>query len=391
MKDRTIFFLIIICSSISIILFSVFLHLLSKKEEFYEDYDTYIFSIFWPSTSCSKKTEGNNECFELIKQKNISKYFILHGLWPSKEDNVLNKSSPPKCSKENYIVPNFDKDKAYKEKLDNLWPGLNSNNTYLWTHEFNKHGICYMKRNYKNLYDYKLYFDKSLNILEKDYRDLMEKLLPDSKGLYNVSFSKFRNNLNTKLRLRNSHYELKCDNKTGLLSEIRFYYYLNFTRRKIYNVSKSCPEYFLLNFTDDSKTEVFNKYDFYIYSLTYGPTFCKPRKDSKECYEKLKNKENNRFVIHGLWPSYKSGIIPQECNIGKDIKVGVDKTNIFLNNISKYWYSLSQKDENFWAHEYNVHGFCYNKKYKKNENNYTFYFEKVMEIYNNYNFKNFFS
>ena len=312
----------------------------------------------------------------------------MHGLWPSKTENVLNKNSPPECNIGKYIVPNFDKDKDFKAKLENLWPGLISNNSYLWTHEYNKHGICYMKRNYRNLYDYKIYFDKSVNMLEKDYKDLMEKLFPDSKGVYNVSFKKFRSKLNSKKRISNSNYELICDNKTGLLSEIRFFYYLNFTRRKIYNVNKRCPRFFLLNFTDDTKKDVSDKYDYYIYSLTYGPTFCKQKPNSTECYKKLKSKKNNRFIIHGLWPSYKNGIIPQDCNIGEDIQIEFEKTNKYLNNISEYWYSLNPNDSKFWSHEYNVHGFCYNKRYKKNENNYTFYFEKVMEIYNNYNFTN---
>ena len=391
MKDRTLFFLIIVCSSISIILFSIFLHLLLKllkKKDFYEDYDTYILSIFWPSTLCSKKSEGNDECFQLIKNKNISNYFTLHGLWPSKTENILSKSAPPECNNKEYIVPNFEKDKAFKERLDNLWPGLIVNNTNLWTHEYNKHGICYMRRNYRNLYDYKIYFDKSVNMLEKDYRNMMERVLPDSKGVYNVSLKKFRNILNSKLRISNSHYEMKCDNETGLLSEIRFFYYLNFTRRKIYNITKSCPRFFLLNFTDDTKKDVFNKYDYYIYSLSYGPTFCKKKQYPEDCYKKLKSKNNNRFIIHGLWPSYKNNIIPRECNIGEDIQIKSDKANEFLKNISEYWYSLNPSDEKFWTHEYNVHGLCYVKRFQKNEYNYKFYFEKVMEIYNNNNFIN---
>ena len=91
MKDRTIFFLIIFCVSIFIIFISVMLHLILKNDQFYEDYDTYILSIFWPSTSCSKKEERNSECFQLIKEKKINNYFTLHGLWPSKAENVLKK------------------------------------------------------------------------------------------------------------------------------------------------------------------------------------------------------------------------------------------------------------------------------------------------------------
>jgi ribonuclease I len=52
----------------------------------------------------------------------------------------------------------------------------------------------------------------------------------------------------------------------------------------------------------------------------------------KRCYDILKTKEYNRFVIHGLWPSYKSGIIPQVCNLDLDIEV-VDDGSEYFNNL----------------------------------------------------------
>jgi ribonuclease I len=165
---------------------------------------------------------------------------------------------------------------------------------------------------------------------------------------------------------------------------------LNFTRRKIYNVNKRCPRFFLLNFTDDTKKDVSDKYDYYIYSLTYGPTFCKQKPNSTECYKKLKSKKNNRFIIHGLWPSYKNGIIPQDCNIGEDIQIEFEKTNKFLNNISEYWYSLNPNDSKFWSHEYNVHGFCYNKRNNITVNDYEVFFLKAISIYEKYDLKNIF-
>ena len=47
-------------------------------------------------------------------------------------------------------------------------------------------------------------------------------------------------------------------------------------------------------------------------STLWGNTYCKLLgKEGKECYEKLKKNELNILTIHGLWPSYSSGIIPQ--------------------------------------------------------------------------------
>jgi len=67
-------------------------------------------------------------------------------LWPS----LLSGEIPPSCNKGKNITPNFDDDNEFKNKLEIYWPGLYSNNTYLWTNEYNKHGFCYLKRNYLN-------------------------------------------------------------------------------------------------------------------------------------------------------------------------------------------------------------------------------------------------
>jgi ribonuclease I len=248
-----------------------------------------------------------------------------------------------------------------------------------------------MQRNYLNvLDDYKIYFNKSISMFENGYRDLMEQILPDSKGVYNVSKVKFKNWLkNSKLKLiKNNTYALICDKATNQLSEIRFLLDLNFERTELVNSQENCPNVFVLNFTDENKKTVYDKYDFYVYALSYGPTLCKIY--GKRCYDILKTKENNRFVIHGLWPSYKSGIIPQVCNLDLDIEV-IDDGSEYFSNLKKYWYGLNLDDQNFFTHEYNNHGFCYNKRSNKDVNNYKFFMDKTMEIYNNSKFVNLFN
>jgi len=58
----------------------------------------------------------------------------------------------------------------------------------MWNHEYNKHGYCYIQRIGKNpKEDYKLYFNKTVEIFDS-YKYLMEEILPDTpKGLLNVS------------------------------------------------------------------------------------------------------------------------------------------------------------------------------------------------------------
>ena len=379
MNERVFFFIIIFSIAILLISISVSLYLIFERGAIIGNYDCYILSIFWTPSSCSTKSDKNYECFQLIKQLKIEKYFTVHGLWPS----LLSGEIPENCNSGPVIVPNFDNDKKYKENLIILWPGLYSTNIDFWTHEYNRHGYCYMKRSHYNVKDeYKQYFDKCINIFQNGYRDLMEQILPDSKGIYNVSKEKFHYLLTkTNLNITNNDtYSLICDKSTKLLSEIRFIYNLNFERVKSAKFQNNCPDIFVLNFTDEDKMPVYDKYDFYVYSMSYGPTTCKIR--GKQCYDILESKNNNQFIIHGLWPSYKNGIKPQMCNIGEDVPI-YDNKSAYFNNLKKYWYSLYDSDEYFWTHEYNTHGYCYIKRIEENINDYQIYLNKTFDIYKN--------
>ena len=385
MNERVIFFIIIFGIAILLISVSVALYLMFNKEKIINEYDCYVFSIFWTPTTCTTKKTGNYECFQKVKELKDDKYFTIHGLWPSLLSGVI----PESCNSGKNIIPDFTDDKNFEEKMGKYWPGLYSNNTYLWTNEYNKHGYCYIKRSHLNVIDdYKIYFNKTVNMFEDGYRDLMEKILPDSKGIYNVSKIKFKNLLNNSMHLSDpSTYALICEkNEKDIenkkyLSEIRFIYDLNFKRISPEKSQENCPDYFLLNFTDDEKTPVYQKYDIYIYSLSYGPSICKFK--GKQCYNILKSKEFNRFTIHGLWPSYKNGIIPQMCNIGEDIEIKYNNESDYFTHLEKYWYSLYNTNSYFWTHEYNTHGLCYNKRLGASETDYQVYLNKTLDIYIN--------
>ena len=388
MNGRVLFFIIVIGIAILLVAISISVFLLLKEEKIFENYDCYVFSIFWTPTTCSTKLSGNYECFQTLKELKIDKYFTLHGLWPS----LLSGKMPESCNQGKKIIPNFDKDKKFKNKLELYWPGLYSNNTYFWSNEYNKHGYCYIKRSHYNVKDeYIKYFKKTISMFEDGYRNLMENILPDSKGVYNVSKQKFKKYLKYgKINITDddiSTYSLMCDPGTNLLSEIRFVIDLNFKRTSPKKLQENCTDFFLLNFTDEEKIPVYEKYDFYVFSISYGPNYC--REIGKKCIDKLKSKIYNKFVLHGLWPSYKNGVMPQECNIGEDFQIK-NESDDYFNNIRQYWYSLSQTDEEFWTHEYNVHGYCYMQRINENIKEYKFYFDKVMEIYDKNNFSNIF-
>ena len=381
-------YIIIISISLLIIAISISIYLPLKldSKKLPETYECYILSIFWTPSSCETKKSGNHECYQKIKELGIEKYFTLHGLWPSPMDGSI----PPACNEniDTEVVPNFDDDPEFKTKLEHFWPGLYSNNTYFWTHEYNKHGYCYMKRNYLNFIDdYKIFFVKSINFFENGYRDLMENMLPDSKGVYNVSKSKFRSMLKySKFNLTDyKTYSLMCDDKTKLLSEIYFIFDLNYNPISQYNHQENCPDIFVLNFTDETKIPVWDKYDTYVYAIQYSPNTCVWQ--GEKCYEIIRNKEFYKFGIHGLWPSYKSGIYLQECNIGEDIEIKIEENKEYFENyFLKYCYSLYKSDNYFLTHEFNKHGFCYNKRTNIPDNDFYPFFNKTIDIFTKNNF-----
>ena len=93
-------------------------------------------------------------------------------------------------------------------------------------------------------------------------------------------------------------------------------------------------------------------------------------------------------MVHGLWPSYKTGKFPQWCNIGEDIQIE-DIPDDLNYNMTNYWIGTYETNEIFWNHEYNKHGYCYNQYSEQNVTNYSFYFQRVMDIYFHYNLKDF--
>ena len=384
MNKKLLFYIIIFGIAVLLIAISTSIYLIIRKEKVIENYDCYILSISWAPTTCQTKVENKSECFDKIKKLKDDKYFTLHGLWPT----YLSGKNPDSCNEGKDITPDFDDDKQFKSKLEAYWPGLYSDNKLLWTKEYNEHGYCFIKRSHYNIKDdYKKYFKKAVNIFEKGYRDLMEQILPDSKGEYRVSKEKFHQYLlkRKNLNLTKDNYYLICDEIYGQLEEIRFVYDLNFLRTKQYNFQDNCEDTFYLNFIDEEKAPVHEKYDCYVFALSYGANTCIQK--GERCYNILKSKENNKFIIHGLWPSYKNGVLPQDCNIDIDIEID-DNNEYFIKNVRDFWYSLYTTDKSFWTHEYNTHGFCYIKRINGNVDNYLDFFEKTMDIYNKNNFSN---
>ena len=393
MRDKTYYIIFLIGGGIlilGIIITIIFLVNEGGEEEpekeDWNQYDCYVFSMFWPPSSCFNKWSGNEKCFSRVRELNIDNYFIIHGLWP----NYISGKQTEMCNKNEEINISFD-DKVYEKQLSELWPGLYSSEQTMWNHEYNKHGYCYIKRINKDPEaEYKIYFDRTLEIFES-YRYLMEEMLPDMpKGLHNVSKSKFKSFLSdSSIKLNPSFFSLICNRndtkQTDVLNEIYIYYDLNMSISDKVKSMENCPDNFQLYFSDETKKPLYENYEFYVLTFLWNPTTCKEK--GKECYKKVKERELNILMMHGLWPSYNNGRIPQWCNINEDIPIK-DFPEELKKNMTNYWIGTYTTNEDFWTHEYNRHGYCYNQRSNKSVTDYSFYFQKAIDLYNYYNVKN---
>ena len=359
------------------------------NKEDWSRYDCYIFSIFWPPSSCFNKYADNKTCFDRIRELDKDDYFIIHGLWPTYKSGEYTED----CNKNEEINVTFSDEYMFSDLTKN-WPGLYSSDQIMWNHEYNKHGYCFIKRIGKDVTkDYNIYFNQSLELLKEKYVNIMELILPDTpKGLHYVTKDKFKQFLSQEpLSFDPLTYSLICSqnntSKTDVLYEIRFNYDLNLEITKDVTLSENCPDKFQIYFSNEAKKPVYEKIDFYVLSFLWNPSTCKKKgKEGKECYKKVKEKELNILMIHGLWPSYTSGTIPQWCNLDEDIQIN-NLPKDLNDTMNDYWIGTYDNNINFWNHEYNRHGYCFNQIYNQSVLNYSFYFQKTVDLYFEYNVK----
>ena len=363
------------------IITSISLLVLQKRED-WKDYDSYILSFYWAPTFCLNKERNNEECYQRLDDLGINNSFIIRGLWPTYSSGEYIEN----CNPNDEINIAFNEPDDYEERLTTFWPGLHESDNKQWNHEYNRHGYCYVKRIGKNPEkDYKEYFDKTLNIVN-DINHLMEVILPDTpQGFHTITKKKFQKFIYNSFLIEDSTYSLRCVEdkftKKSILSEIWFNYDINFERTKKSKLVDNCPDKFELFLINENKKPVWELTEYYIFAGVWMPTFC--REMGQACYKDLKKRILkypdllNNLTIHGLWPSFLNSKEHQWCNIDEDIEI----LN-YTKEMEIYWNHL-EGDNNieFWQNQYNEQGFCYNKILKQSTNDYFFYFNETMRIY----------
>ncbi|XP_010552574.1 PREDICTED: ribonuclease 3-like [Tarenaya hassleriana] len=97
-------------------------------------------------------------------------------------------------------------------------------------------------------------------------------------------------------------------------------------------------------------------FDFFYFVQQWPGAYCDSRQSC--CYPKT-GKPAADFGIHGLWPNYKSGGWPQNCN--PDSEFDESQISDLLSNMQTEWPTLSCPSNDgvkFWTHEWTKHGTC---------------------------------
>jgi ribonuclease T2 len=82
-------------------------------------------------------------------------------------------------------------------------------------------------------------------------------------------------------------------------------------------------------------------FDFYVFTLSWSPEFCATTGNQKaECHV-----HGNNFVVHGLWPQFKSGSWPSKCSNQPGPANPASEADVM-------------GDPTLVEHEWQVHGTC---------------------------------
>jgi ribonuclease T2 len=115
------------------------------------------------------------------------------------------------------------------------------------------------------------------------------------------------------------------------------------------------------------------EFDFLLLSLQWPTSYCLQK---QRCN---KNKRQNDWQIHGLWPQLLNGFWPQYCCWNSNFNTVYIES--LIDELLKKWKSLNidGNDESFWRHEWTKHGTCATSSPLLSGQ--FEYFDKVLQIY----------
>ena len=200
----------------------------------WDEYDIYILAIQWGSTMCLT-AKNESYCYELLKQIPIHSMSI-HGLWPTFASGKYLSN----CNTGDEITVNDTGSETFL-KMRQYWPSLSNTNQYFWTHEYNKHGFCYIKKMELDERDYEIYFNKTLDLF---FENTMENIIIEFYGHKDNGdyvLTDLKNKLDEKFG--ENTYSLRCKNyeEKYYLYEIRFRLDMNLSITTNGKTDTNCP------------------------------------------------------------------------------------------------------------------------------------------------------
>jgi ribonuclease T2 len=114
------------------------------------------------------------------------------------------------------------------------------------------------------------------------------------------------------------------------------------------------------HYRSQDNPEADDRFDFYAYSMSYQPEFCKENNEKfVGCHNPSEDWEG-QLTIHGLWPNRDDGTWPSDCS---NEKLDTTLLQTLSDDLAQKWpnvkaSSTSPGHEAFWAHEWSKHGTC---------------------------------
>ena len=354
----------------------------------------YVIPAVWMPTVC--KLRGKS-CYKELKSR-ILKYpellnnLTAHGIWLA----YKNGQEHQWCNiGEDIEIVN------YTENMTIYWNDIydiyGDNNKEFWKNEYNKEGYCYNKRMNVSTDNYLFYFNETLF---KYFYDYMNTLTNEfNKGFFPGINTINRNEINDFLSKKygSSSFSISCINFNGdfFLYEIRrIKRFEEDWRSDPLNINDNCSDNFYIEYIEvegpqEEDENLYKNYDMYYFVISWLNTFCHIK--GSQCFNRIAER-NNLFTIRGLWPyltSLENTNNLKWCNGKNDIEIEEMPTELF-DFLNKSFINGYNTQRFLWEHEYNKHGYCYNKRNNFDVYNYSLYFQKIKDIFEENKFENMF-
>ncbi|KAI3939644.1 hypothetical protein MKW92_025006 [Papaver armeniacum] len=121
-------------------------------------------------------------------------------------------------------------------------------------------------------------------------------------------------------------------------------------------------------------------FDFFYFVQQWPGSYCNT-KHSRCCYPST-GKPAPDFGIHGLWPNYKTGTYPSNCDPHRPFRPSEISEDL-KSRMEREWPTLacpSSDGTHFWAHEWNKHGTCSGSNFDELK-----YFETALNLKKQFN------